>query len=132
MFEQVRVDREIFGSGENLLMCGNVMKLPDEIRALAGKAQCVCIDPPFMTGEKFMRKRPYGEKGWKTGSPSPRYPAYEDRYTNEKAYLRLLHRMITASRELLQGTGVFYLHLDWRMAARPGRSATRCSGKPAS
>ena len=129
MFEQVRVDREIFGSGENLLMCGNVMKLPDEIRALAGKAQCVCIDPPFMTGEKFMRKRPYGEKGWKTGSPSPRYPAYEDRYTNEKAYLRLLHRMITASRELLQGTGVFYLHLDWRMAAPAREICNKVFGK---
>ena len=77
MNEQVRVDREVFGNGENLLVCGSVMKLPDEIRALAGTAQCVYVDPPFMTGEKFMRRRPYGEKGWKTGTPSPRYPAYE-------------------------------------------------------
>ena len=29
MIEQVRVDREVFGNGENLLMCGSVMKLPD-------------------------------------------------------------------------------------------------------
>ena len=36
MNEQVRVDREVFGNGENLLVCGSVMKLPDEIRALAG------------------------------------------------------------------------------------------------
>ena len=67
MIEQVRVDREVFGSGSDLLVCGSVMKLPEEIRALQGTAQCVYADPPFMTGEKFMRRRPYGEKGWKTG-----------------------------------------------------------------
>ena len=67
MFEQVKAEREIYGNGENLLVCGSVMKLPEEIRALAGKVQCVYVDPPFMTGEKFMRRRPYGEKGWRTG-----------------------------------------------------------------
>ncbi len=117
MFEQVNIEREVFGNGENLLMRGNVMALPPEFRNLAGKAQCVYLDPPFMTGEKFMRRRPYGEAGWKTGTPAPRYPAYEDRYTSEKEYLRLLRRLVGASRDLLQETGVFYLHLDWRMAA---------------
>ena len=90
MFEQVNINREVIGAGENLLVCGNVMALPQEIRDLAGKAQCVYLDPPFMTGEKFMRRRPYGEQGWRTGTPAPRYPAYEDRYTGEKEYLRLL------------------------------------------
>ncbi len=117
MFEQVNIEREVFGNGENLLMRGNVMALPPEFRNLTGKAQCVYLDPPFMTGEKFMRRRPYGEAGWKTGTPAPRYPAYEDRYTSEKEYLRLLRRLVGVSRDLLQETGVFYLHLDWRMAA---------------
>lgn len=129
MTEQVRVDREVFGSGENLLVCGSVMKLPDEIRALAGTAQCVYVDPPFMTGEKFMRRRPYGEKGWKTGTPSPRYPAYEDRYTSEKQYLRLLRRVISVGKMLLNDTGVFYLHLDWRMSAQARIMCDREFGK---
>ena len=129
MAEQVRVDCEVFGSGENLLMCGSVMKLPDEFRALAGSAQCVYVDPPFMTGEKFMRRRPYGEKGWKTGTPSPRYPAYEDRYTNEKQYLRLLRRVISVGKMLLNDTGVFYLHLDWRMSAQARIMCDREFGK---
>ncbi len=117
MFEQIGIEKEVFGSGENLLQCGNVMSLPQTFRALAGKAQCVYLDPPFMTGERFMRRRPYGEAGWRTGSPAPRYPAYEDRYTGEKEYLRLLRRLAGVSRDLLLDTGVFYLHLDWRMAA---------------
>ncbi len=129
MIEQVRAEREVFGNGENLLVCGSVMKLPEEIRALAGKVQCGYVDPPFMTGEKFMRRRPYGEKGWKTGTPAPRYPAYEDRYTNEKQYLRLLRRVISVSRTLLNDTGVFYLHLDWRMAAPARLMCDREFGK---
>ena len=108
MFEQVKAEREIYGNGENLLVCGSVMKLPEEIRALAGKVQCVYVDPPFMTGEKFMRRRPYGEKGWRTGVPAPRYPAYEDRFTSEKQYLRLLSRVISVAKTLLNETGVFY------------------------
>ena len=129
MFEQVRVDREVFGNGENLLVCGSVMKLPEEFRTLAGRVQCVYVDPPFMTGEKFMRRRPYGEKGWRTGTPAPRYPAYEDRYTNEKQYLRLLRRVISVAKTLLNDTGVFYLHLDWRMAASARLMCDREFGK---
>ena len=129
MAEQVKVDREVYGSGENLLVCGSVMKLPEEIRALAGTAQCVYVDPPFMTGEKFMRRRPYGEKGWKTGVPSPRYPAYEDRYTNEKQYLRLLRRVISVAKLMLKDTGVFCLHLDWRMSAQARIMCDREFGK---
>jgi DNA modification methylase len=129
VFEQVKVDREVYGKGENLLVCGSVMKLPEEIRALAGTVQCIYVDPPFMTGEKFMRRRPYGEKGWKTGTPAPRYPAYDDRYTGEKQYLRLLRRVISVSKLLLNETGVLYLHLDWRMSAQARIMCDREFGK---
>ena len=129
MYEQAAVGREVFGNGENMLICGNVMKLPEEIRGLAGKVQCVYLDPPFMTGERFRRKRPYGEKGWKTGAPTLTLPAFEDHYTDERAYLRLLKRMINASRELLRDTGVFYLHLDWRMASQARALCDKAFGK---
>lgn len=129
MIRQVRADREVFGKGENLLLCGNVMRLPAEIRALSGRVQCVCVDPPFMTGEKFTRRRPYGEKGWKTGSPAARFPAYEDRYTDEKQYLRMIRRIAGAAHGLLKDSGVFYLHLDWRMAAPAREICDRVFGK---
>ncbi len=129
MAKQVRVDREVFGNGENLLLCGSVMRLPPEIKALEGRVQCVCVDPPFMTGEKFTRRRPYGEKGWKSGSPVVRLPAYEDRYTDEKQYLRLIRRIAGAARGLLADTGVFYLHLDWRMAAPAREICDKVFGK---
>ena len=118
MYRQVRVEREVFGNGENLLTCGSVLSLPEEMQALAGKAQCVYVDPPFMTGEKFTRRGPFGEKGWKTGSPVCSFPAYEDRFTNEQIYLALLRWIVVEGWEMLRETGVFYLHLDWRMSAQ--------------
>ncbi len=118
MFKPVKVSREIYGNGESRLICGNVMRFPEEMQELYGKVQCVYLDPPFMTGEKFFRSRPVGEKGWKAGRPALKLPAYTDRYADEKSYLRLIRKMITESRELLSSTGVLYVHLDWRMAAQ--------------
>ena len=107
MYKQVRVTREVFGNGENLLVCGNVMKLPEEIRALAGKVQCVYADPPFMTGDHFDRSRPYGIKGWKSGSPAVKIPAFEDRFMSERQYVRLLNKIISGYQIL----GIIILYL---------------------
>ena len=129
MFKQVKIEREVFGNGENLLICGNVLKPPEEMRALSGRVQCVYADPPFMTGERYERSRPYGLKGWKTGSPAPRYPAFDDRQLSEKQYLRLLRGVISEALELLSETGVFCLHLDWRMNAQARVLCDRAFGK---
>ncbi len=129
MYEQTCAETEIYGAGENLLVQGSVMKLPQAIRDLYGKAQCVYADPPFMTGQKFTRKRPYGEKGWRRGVPALTLPAYEDRFPDEKSYLRMIRRVIGTGRELLKDTGVFCLHLDWRMAAPVRLLCDRVFGK---
>ena len=118
MFKAVKVTREIYGNGENRLICGNAIRPPEEIRELYGKVQCVYLDPPFMTGETFYRTRPYGTKGWRAGKSALRFPAYSDRFQDEKKYLQVLRRMITVSRELLCASGVLYVHLDWRSAAQ--------------
>ena len=118
MYQQITVNRTLYGHGENLLVLGNAQKPPKEIRELRGKVQCIYLDPPFMTGEAFRRKRPYGEKGWRRGSPSLSLSGYEDRFADEKSYLRFLRRVVTLSRDMLRPEGIFCLHLDWRMAAR--------------
>ena len=118
MFEQAAVAREITGTGDNLLIRGSVMKLPREIRQRWGQVQCVYADPPFMTGERFVRTRPVGTKGWKTGSPVLKCLGYADRFDGEQAYLRFLRKLIRTAWQLLDKSGVFYLHMDWRMAAQ--------------
>lgn len=118
MLEPISISREISGTGENLLLCANgAGALPPELEQLAGQVQCVYIDPPFMTGDTFTRRRCFGQKGWKTGSPAPEYPAYSDSFANRPAYLSFLRGLVENAHRLLAPTGVFCLHLDWRAAA---------------
>ena len=58
MFEAVSVNREIIGQGRNILLCGDgSAPLSGVLEQYAGQAQCVYIDPPFMTGDSFTRRR---------------------------------------------------------------------------
>ena len=118
MYRPISLKRTVYGDGASCLICGSAMKLPAEIRKLAGQVQCVYLDPPFMTGKNFRRKRCYGEKGWRKGSPVLTLPGFEDSFESERDFLRLLRRLIQAGADLLNPSGVFCLHLDWRMSAR--------------
>ena len=52
MFEAVSVSREITGQGTNMLLCADgSAPLSGVLAEYAASAQCVYIDPPFMTGE---------------------------------------------------------------------------------
>ncbi|MBQ3156286.1 MAG: site-specific DNA-methyltransferase [Clostridia bacterium] len=118
MFEAVNVSREIIGQGRNLLLCEDgSAPLSDMLAEYAGQAQCVYIDPPFMTGDSFTRRRRFGQAGWKTGRPAPEYPAYADQFDSREAYLAFLRELIGNAHQLLCRTGVLALHLDWRTSA---------------
>ena len=117
MFEQVQAIREVTGAGENLLLCGDSTAPLPELTPFLGKVQCVYLDPPFMTGDAFTRRRRYGAKGWRTGNPAPTYPAYEDPCKDRGLYLARLRGMVEQAHRLLAPTGVLLLHLDWRMSA---------------
>ena len=117
MFEPVNMPRETYGKGENLLLCADAAEGHPLLDALSGQVQVVYIDPPFMTGDQFIRRRCFGTEGWRSGKPMPEYPAYCDRYESREAYLQMLRRMIEQANKLLQPSGVMYLHLDWRATA---------------
>ena len=117
MFEQVDILRETAGRGRSLLLCQDATADSPELRAFDGQAQCVYIDPPFMTGDRFSRRRRFGAPGWRTGRPAPEYPAYDDHFESKEEYLALLEGLIRQASRLLKDTGVFCLHLDWRMSA---------------
>lgn len=118
MFEAVSVNREITGQGANILLCADgSVPLSGVLADHAGKAQCVYIDPPFMTGDSFTRRRRFGQAGWRTGRPAPEYPAYADRYDTKEAYLAFLRGLIENAHKLLSRTGVLALHLDWHTSA---------------
>ncbi len=88
-----------------------------DFSAWAGQAQCVYLDPPFMTGEEFYMRMRVGEAGWETGRNPLLLPAYRDQYTGKAEYLALLRAAVENALLLLNETGSFFLHLDSRMAA---------------
>lgn len=114
MFKAVSVSREVVGKGESLLLQGNSTTM--DLSRWQEKVQCVYIDPPFMTGEQFMRRRSVGEEGWKKGNPSIQLPAYTDKFPSRESYLDFLRRLCDQAKMLLTPTGAFALHLDWRSA----------------
>lgn len=83
----------------------------------AGQAQCVYLDPPFMTGEDFFLRMRVGEAGWETGRGCLTLPAYSDRFATKEDYLALLRTALENARLLLRDTGSLFLHLDSRMSA---------------
>ena len=88
-----------------------------DFSAWAGSAQCVYLDPPFMTGEEFTLRMRIGKAGWETGRDPLILPAYTDQFESKAAYLALLRSALENARQLLSDNGSLFLHLDSRMAA---------------
>ena len=113
MFVQTPVRRAVSGSGDDLLLLADSTVDQPVFRQMAGSVQAVYLDPPFMTGDVYDRRRRFGTQGWRTGSPSPVYPGYDDRHPSRDAYLSMLRGLLTNARLLLKDDGLLMLHLDW-------------------
>lgn len=84
-----------------------------------GKAQCVYIDPPFFTGDRFSFKMRIGEKGWRSGRPAIDLPAFSDFPGSDmEEYVAFLREAIHLAHRLLTPSGSFFLHVDWRTTAQ--------------
>lgn len=116
MWTQASCAREVHhaGGAEGELIWGDALSA--DLSAYAGRAQCVYIDPPFGTGDKFNMRMRVGEEGWRTGKPSLLLEAYSDKLSPD-AYRAWLRALIARAHELLSPTGAFFLHVDSRASA---------------
>ncbi len=119
MFQQIDIPRIVMGAGENRLLCLSGAEEQPALAEYAGKTQAVYIDPPFMTGDKYARRRKFGAGDWASakGRPGPTYTGFGDRFHSREDYLSLLRGFLTNAKTLLSETGVAMLHLDWRSSA---------------
>ncbi len=110
---------ESHGTGEGgLLLQGDALQLSGRLLSeYSSQVQCLYIDPPFFTGDVFQHRMRVGEEGWRTGRHQVVLPAYSDRYPNKEAYLAFMRDLLTLAHGLLRETGVFFLHIDYRMHA---------------
>lgn len=83
----------------------------------AEQVQMVYLDPPFGTGKRFEMKVRVGEAGYRKGSPTISLPAYDDRWPDREAYLKMLRDTLIVSRNLLRKDGTIFVHVDARMNA---------------
>ncbi len=105
---------EVHGGGQ-----GGRAMLADargDFSAFRGQAQCVYLDPPFMTGEDFTLRMRVGREGWETGNRCITLPAYSDKFRDRDMYLALLRGALENAKLLLNDTGSLFLHLDNRMS----------------
>ena len=91
--------------------------MPELLERYRGQAQCIYLDPPFATGNRFVMKMRVGEKDWKGGHPSLTLTAYEDDQ-DRAAYLAMMRTVLEGAHALLHDTGVIFLHIDFRMHAQ--------------
>ena len=117
MFEPIRLSHTISGTGGGLLFCLDASQPQQALAPYRGQVQAVVMDPPFMTGEVFTRKRAFGAQGWRAGKPVVSLKGYPDRFDTPEVYQAMLRGLLENARELLAPTGVCYLHLDWRASA---------------
>ncbi len=112
---QVACHKEIHGDGA----AGDLLlrDAREDFSAWKGSVQCVYLDPPFLTGDRFFLQMRVGEKEWETGRGSLRLPAYSDQFSGKQAYLDLLRAALENARALLNDSGSLFLHLDSRMGA---------------
>lgn len=127
MFEEARLEKQLFGNGTSFLLRGNLTDACPEVERYAGQVQCVYADPPFNTGKSFARTRPFGETGWAGKQKPLSFPAYNDALSEN--YSAMLEHLVSLSHLLLKNTGVFCLHLDWRESARARLLCDRIFGE---
>ena len=82
-----------------------------------GKVSCVYLDPPYMTGERFILRQRIGEEGWSGGKRMIDLPAYPDTWADRSEYLAMLRGLMRQARQLLRDDGALFVHVDPRVDA---------------
>lgn len=117
--EMVDCVREIHGAGgrSGVLLARAMPDCAKElVRDFGGTLQMIYIDPPFNTGKRFDMRMRVGERGYRTGKPTIRLDAYNDRW-DEDAYLAMMRTALETAHALLCEEGTLFLHIDSRMHA---------------
>ena len=95
--------------GDNLLVMGSLLE------QFAGKIDLIYIDPPFATGADFSFQSAIGDTGYEVAKEQTiiEDKAYRDTWGPKgDRYPAWIYSRLMLSRELLNESGVLYVHLD--------------------
>ena len=118
VLNSIRVDTELHtgkaGASRGLFCLGDaVERLKTLLPEYEGKIQCVYMDPPFMSGDKYYMRVRVGEAQWRRGVGTLALETFSDRLSRGD-YLALLREVLTLCKQLLSDTGMIFVHIDYR------------------
>ena len=79
----------------------------------AGKIKLIYMDPPYLTGDKFLMRLRVGEESWRKGKASMKAVSFVD-CKDRAQYLDMMRRALVLCRELLSEDGMIFVHIDYR------------------
>ena len=113
---RINVTRELHeGSGvQGRLLLADVFAGLDALMdEYAGKIKLVYLDPPFLTGERFVMRVRVGAEDWKNGRGSLELDTFTDSLSRD-AFLEMMRGVLTRCHALLRSDGMLFLHIDYR------------------
>lgn len=118
MWQRVSCDKErvdVPGT-KGTLMLGDALTI--DLSAYEGRIQCIYLDPPTISGERYKFRMRIGETGWTGAKRFLDLPAFNGYPQSDKeGYITFLTESIQLAKKLLTPSGSFFLHADWRFAA---------------
>ena len=114
--KRIQVSREVHGEGalQGRFLLGDALEKLDALaKEYAGQVKLIYLDPPFLTGERFVMRVRVGESEWKTGKGSLALESFVDQ-KDRSAFLTMMRRVLTAAHAMLREDGMLFLHIDYR------------------
>ena len=113
---RISVSRELHtGSGcsGRFILSDTILGLDSLMETHAGQIKLIYLDPPFMTGEKFVMRVRVGESEWKSGKGSLALETFTDALTRDE-FLSMMRGVLERCHRLLRNDGMIFLHIDYR------------------
>lgn len=113
---RVGVSRELHAGGDpngRFILSDAITGLDALMESYEGQIKLIYLDPPFMTGEKFVMRVRVGEAEWKNAKGSLPLETFNDTQTREE-FLSMMREVLTRCHRLLRSDGMLFLHIDYR------------------
>ena len=113
---RINIQREVHqGNGPKglFLLCDVIAGLDRLLETHAEKIKLIYLDPPFLTGERFVMRVRVGENEWKSGKGSLELETFADSQ-DRGAFLEMMRNVLERCRRLLSADGMLFLHIDYR------------------
>lgn len=113
--KRIAIEKESYtGSVDGLfLLDDSISGLDRLLKTHAEKIKLIYLDPPFLTGERFVMRVRVGESEWKSGRGTLELESFCDA-KNREAFLAMMRSVLTRCHALLRSDGMLFLHIDYR------------------